>query len=85
MANVNLKITKPIEVLNTDTELVIANKAGKLGSLKVSRGGVEWWPRGNSANAHKCTWEKLAAVLEEHVPMKRVKKPAAAKKKAAAK
>lgn len=76
MAEVTLKVTKPIEIRNTDSEIVISNaKDGKLGTLKISRGGIEWWPSGHHANAHKCTWEKLAEILENNVPKKRVKKP----------
>lgn len=75
MADVKLKITNPIEVQNTDSDILVSNnKNGKIGTLKISKGGIEWLPRGHSANAHKCTWEKLAEVLESHVPKKRVKK-----------
>ncbi|MFW7343591.1 hypothetical protein V0R37_18860 [Pollutimonas sp. H1-120] len=75
MAEVKLKVTKPIEILNTDSEIIVSNnKDGKIGTLKISRGGIEWLPRGHSANAHKCTWEKLAEVLEANVSKKRIKK-----------
>lgn len=75
MAQVNMKVVKPIEVMNTDTEISISTpKAGKIGTLTISRGGIEWWPRGHSANAHKCSWEKLAKVIEDHVPPKRARR-----------
>jgi hypothetical protein len=89
MANVELKLIKAIELANTDSELKISNGKGKIGTLKLSRGGIEWWPSGNSANAHKCTWEKLATLLEKELPVKHVGKKVPAKnapaKKAAVK
>jgi len=37
MAEVKLKITNPIEVQNTDSDILVSNnKNGKIGTLKVS-------------------------------------------------
>jgi len=43
----------------------------KIGTLNISRGSVEWWPRGNKVNARRGGWRKLAGILEEHLPKKR--------------
>jgi hypothetical protein len=38
-----------------------------LGTIIMGRGSVQWWPRGNSVNALKKTWEAFAAMLDDHM------------------
>jgi hypothetical protein len=38
-----------------------------LGTIIMGRGSVQWWPRGNSVNALKKTWETFAALLDAHM------------------
>jgi hypothetical protein len=42
---------------------------GKLGELRLSKGGVDWWPRGAKRNFHRCSWEGLRDFLEKQ-PLK---------------
>jgi curli biogenesis system outer membrane secretion channel CsgG len=48
-----------------DLEIVVRTGAGKLGTLLISKGNVEWLPRGNFVNKKRLSWEKFAALLEE--------------------
>ncbi|WP_157636286.1 hypothetical protein [Burkholderia ubonensis] len=76
-----MALTSEVEIGKVDQILTVKSTNGrKIGALKFSKGSVEWWPKGNSVNAHKYSWEQLAAVLEDSRPTVRV-----AAKKAAAK
>jgi hypothetical protein len=39
---------------------------GKIGELHISRGSVDWWPRGIHTKAIRLSWQRFADVLEEH-------------------
>ncbi|USE78849.1 hypothetical protein NDR89_19625 [Cupriavidus gilardii] len=84
MAIVELKISSPIEIVNKDQVVTIREdnngKPSIIGKLKISRGTLEWWPRGNKVNAHPIKWAQFAQLMEEQVPRKRVKKKIARKK-----
>lgn len=80
MAKVSLALTSEVEIGKVDQILTVKSTNGrKIGALKFSKGSVEWWPKGNSVNAHKYSWEQLAAVLEDSKPTVRVAAKKAAK------
>lgn len=70
-------------VLNKDIEVEVKTDEGKLGTLLISKGNVEWKPVGNSRNKKRLTWTKFAALLESEGKAVKVAKPVtgAAKKK----
>jgi hypothetical protein len=37
----------------------------KRGEMRVSRGGIDWWPRNSKSIKHTWSWERLAGALEE--------------------
>jgi len=45
-----------------------SSRAGKLGELHVSAGGVDWWPRGAHTQKRFYRWSQLADLLEEGKP-----------------
>ena len=53
-------------VAHKDFEVVVKTDSGKLGTLLISKGNVEWLPKGNSVNKTRLSWEKFAAFMEEH-------------------
>jgi hypothetical protein len=60
-------------VAHKDLEIVVKTSIdGKLGTLLISKGNVEWLPKGNWVNRRRLSWEKLAALMEAEG--KRVKK-----------
>lgn len=40
-------------------------KSSKLGKLLISKGNIEWLPRGNSVNKKRLSWVEFAALLED--------------------
>jgi hypothetical protein len=69
---VRLKIAKPIEIQRTDIELEVSSNNAKLGSLKISKGSVDWIPSNNSINYYELTWEQLAQIMEDNGRRKRL-------------
>jgi hypothetical protein len=49
-----------------DLEITVKDKNGKLGKLLISRGNVEWLPKGHSVNKKRMSWSKFAALIEAH-------------------
>ncbi|MBR7956434.1 hypothetical protein KDW78_21410 [Burkholderia cenocepacia] len=81
MAKVSLELTSQVEIGKVDQVLVVNDNAGHvIGKLMFSKGSVEWWPKGNSVNAHKYTWKQFATALEDAKPTVRVAVRKAVKK-----
>jgi hypothetical protein len=40
----------------------------KLGQLRLSKGGVDWWPGRSKSYYYRWSWERLADVLKGRVP-----------------
>ena len=60
-------------IAHEDLEISVRTSAdGKLGTLLVSKGNVEWLPKGNRVNRRRLSWRKLAELMESQG--KRVKK-----------
>jgi hypothetical protein len=55
-----------VQVLHKGFEVVVSNDEGKLGTLLISKGNVEWLPKGNSVNKRRLSWRKFAAFMQEH-------------------
>jgi hypothetical protein len=53
-------------VANKDLKVVVKTDDGKLGTLLISRGNVEWVPKGNYVNKRRLAWAKFAEVMEKH-------------------
>ncbi len=49
-------------------------KPAKLGTLLISKGNIEWLPKGNSVNKKRLTWVQFAALLEDQGKTVKVKK-----------
>lgn len=85
MANVSIRLGKPIAVKHLDNELVVEGH----GTLRFSMGSVEWKPAGKKVALKKYSWKDFAELLEANGKKARADAvgigPAAKKKKAAAK
>lgn len=53
-------------VFHKDLEITVKSDGGKLGTLLISKGNIEWVPKGNSVNKKRLGWKKFADVMEEH-------------------
>lgn len=62
---VRVKIDTAV-VANKDLEIVVKSADGKLGTLLISRGNVEWLPKGNYVNKRRLSWAKFAEFMEEY-------------------
>ena len=52
-------------VAHKDLEIVVkTSRDGKLGTLLISKGNVEWLPRGNSVNRRRLSWHSFAGLME---------------------
>lgn len=75
MANeVNVKINASVPVKHTDFEVVVKNNSSKLGTLLISKGNVEWLPKGNSVNKRRLSWVELSELMEKYGRPVRAKK-----------
>lgn len=50
-----------IEVKTLDQE----GRSSKLGTLLISKGKIEWLPKGNSVNKNSLTWVRFAQIMED--------------------
>jgi hypothetical protein len=61
---VEMKIPTTKMVQHADVVFEVFDDDGKLGELRVSQGGVDWYPRAAQIPA-KLSWERFAEVMEE--------------------
>jgi len=47
-----------------DLEILVKAGGSKLGRLLISKGNIEWLPKGNSVNKKRLSWRKFAALME---------------------
>jgi len=60
-------------VAHKDLEVIVKTGNGKLGTLLISKGNVEWLPKGNSVNKRRLSWGKFAALMEDQGKPAKVK------------
>jgi hypothetical protein len=67
MAEHNILFSLPeVEMKRVDASLIIKKDAFKLGEMKISRGGIDYYPRGRKVNAIKLTWTQLDKILQKY-------------------
>ena len=61
---VRAKINTTI-VRHKDLEIVVkTSNEGKVGTLLISKGNVEWLPKGNWVNRRRLSWWRFASLME---------------------
>lgn len=53
-------------VAHKDFEVVVRTGGNKLGTLLISKGNIEWLPKGNSVNKRRLSWDKFGTFMEVH-------------------
>lgn len=53
-------------VNHKDFEVVVKSDQGKIGTLLISKGNIEWVPSGNSVNKWRLPWAKFGEVMEDN-------------------
>jgi len=61
---VSLTFKSPIPLANKDIEIEVHEDRAVLGTIKISKGSLDWRPRGRSVNIHRLTWAKFAEIAE---------------------
>jgi len=52
-------------VAHKDLEIAVkTSQYGKMGTLLISKGNVEWLPKGNRVNRRRLSWWDLAKLME---------------------
>ncbi|MBN9697476.1 MAG: hypothetical protein J0L85_16935 [Zoogloea sp.] len=64
-------------VLNKDVKIFVKTTDGKLGTVLVSKGNVEWVPSGNHVNKKRLSWTQFAELMEVHGSDVKIKKKTA--------
>lgn len=52
-------------VANKDLKITVKSNGEKLGTLLISKGNIEWLPKGNYVNKKRLSWAKFADLIEE--------------------
>ena len=60
---VRLKLHSRV-IASKDIEISVRESSGKLGTLLISKGNIEWRPAWKSIRKHRLTWGKFAALME---------------------
>ena len=53
-------------IAHKDLAIVVRRDGQKLGTLLISKGNVEWVPKGKYINKKRVSWRRFAALIEEH-------------------
>ena len=59
-----LDVNSKFEISSGDVKVEVRTDDGKLGTLLISKGNIEWLPAGNHVNKHRLTWKKFAELME---------------------
>jgi hypothetical protein len=80
MAAVSFSVAS-MPVTKVDVVLTVTYGPGKLGELRISKGGVDWWPAGSHTKKISHRWGAFATLLESVEPKSGVRVPQRAPRK----
>lgn len=49
-----------------DFEVIVNSSEGKIGELLISKGNIEWLPKGNHVNKRRLSWAKFAKFMDAY-------------------
>lgn len=52
------------QVINSDVRFDIYSNKEKLGTMTISKGSIDWWPK-RKQSGKRISWEKFAGVMNE--------------------
>ncbi len=53
-----------------DVEISVRGSSGKLGTVLISKGNIEWRPARKSVRKHRFTWAQFAEMMKEGKPVR---------------
>ena len=59
--------------LEIEVKTIDGGKSSKLGTLLISKGNIEWLPKGNSVNKKRLSWAQFAELVEKYGKTVKVK------------
>lgn len=67
MAVHRIEMSQPSKrVVNSDVTFDIYSDNTKLGAMTISKGSIDWWPKG-ALSGRRVSWERFAAAMDELV------------------
>jgi len=63
--DVSVQIPK-LSVGSSDFQITIKKNGMKIGELLISKGNIEWRPKGNSRKKKRLTWSEFEYMFEEY-------------------
>jgi hypothetical protein len=63
--SISVHPSKPLEVVNADLVVEVRSDGGKLGEMWISKGSVDWRPKGYQYATRSLSWEQFAALMSE--------------------
>lgn len=61
-----IRVTVPtIEVGKNDIHVIIQRNSEKIGELLISKGNIQWWPKGHKKLKKQLRWAEFAAFMDE--------------------
>ena len=69
---IKVHLTQPLDVLNADLVIQIDSDQEKLGELRISRGSIDWVPRGAKLPL-SLEWERFDQVMRENGRRRRLR------------
>lgn len=61
---VNVKFHTTV-VAHRDIKIEVKTDDGKLGTLLISKGNIEWLPKSKSVNKRRLSWQQFADLMEK--------------------
>ena len=62
--SVELKTKSINKDMTIEIKTIVKGRPSKLGTLLISKGNIEWLPKGNSVTKHRLTWVQFATLME---------------------
>lgn len=55
-----------VNIGSSDTRIVIKKNGSKIGELLISKGNIEWWPKGNKTKRKRLKWSEFEIIFNEY-------------------
>jgi len=62
---VSIEMPKTRSILHKDVRIEVRDGRGKLGTLLISKGNIEWLASPKSIKKKRLTWKKFAALMAD--------------------
>lgn len=60
-----MKIDSAVPIVNTDVKIEVFIDSAKHGTVKISRGSIDWLPKNASTRGFRMTWRRFSQLMME--------------------